>query len=102
MYLKARACRDLSGSGTDSVIAGHLLGSDGCEYAAAQEVEVGSAVHLAFDRFDAVDVPFDGRRCIEGSLVAAFRASAHGQVARATSVNAVAKRQAPATSTASS
>jgi hypothetical protein len=33
-------------------------------------------------------VPGERRRCIEGSLVTALRASAHGQIARATSVNA--------------
>src|SRR3981189_2148701 len=37
-----------------------LCGSNGCEDAAAEQVEVGAAVHLPLDHFDAVDLSFDG------------------------------------------
>jgi hypothetical protein len=50
------ALSEIRGSGTDSVV----WRSGRREDASAERVEVGSAVHLAFDRFDAVDVAFDG------------------------------------------
>ena len=49
-----------NGSGTSFVIGPARAVSGGCEDAAAEEVEVGAAVHLPLDRFDAVDVSFDG------------------------------------------
>ena len=50
--------RSNSGSGTVSVtFRGGLIGEEG---AAAEQVGTGAAVHLAFEHFDAVDVPLDG------------------------------------------